>query len=673
MVLPWKKRRFLRNVAAVLAFGAFIPAVPALAAEEELVDAQTNEFTSSYLELVDSFVTSERIPTDRLETPANVYVITAAEIEANHYQDIGEALSHVPGVFVSQYQAGGSPTPLGNVRINGDLRVLVLVDGHRLNAVGGTIFPAAKADITPIPSMKMIERIEVVKGGGSVFYGADALGGVINIITKKGSANETTVDLRAGSWHRRTYELANQGVADKFSWFVTGNIGESNAFKYGGSGVMNPDTSAYDDRAFSARLDQDFDDSSSLTANFMYRKFDNEIASVIFDKTDSVSLSYNFKEDTSTPGWIRYFRNNRKQNSNSIESHFQGVEYQNGWNFDKHKIIFGAEWHQSKDSSGFYGYDSSKTKNTEFYLQDTIALGDKWLAIPGVRLDHSSGFGSHWSPKLAANYRADDKTKIYASWGRFYRAPTNIETDVNTQATYIYSILNGLTPGSNAYYLIGDKNLQPETGHSEIIGFEHDFDENTALNMSLFNSKLKNGVLWTIFSGEDSDYLNALDNQMIDDWANTGASGIVAAARYLSGVRIARNANTEKRHGLDVTFSKKVNDNFGYDLGYTYVHRDTKDGEGNPQPHGYRFGLHYIDGPWKANFSGVMATGRDTNFYKSKNYAVLNLNGSYDITERATVYLLLNNLMNKDYEENANDSGLHSPGRFFMLGAQLKF
>ena len=92
MVLPWKKRRFWRNAAAALAFGIYLPAVPAFAAEDEMVDAETNEFTASYLELVDSFVTSERIPSARLETPANVYVITAAEIEANHYQDVGEAL-----------------------------------------------------------------------------------------------------------------------------------------------------------------------------------------------------------------------------------------------------------------------------------------------------------------------------------------------------------------------------------------------------------------------------------------------------------------------------------------------------------------------------------------------------------------------------------------------------
>ena len=119
--------------------------------------SEENEGNLDYLTLVDSFVTAERIPTSRFDTPANVTVITADEIEANHYKSIDEALRHVTGVLDGSY-------------LNGSARTLVLIDGVKKSLY---------------PPMNMIERIEIVKGGGSALYGTDAVGGVINIITKK--------------------------------------------------------------------------------------------------------------------------------------------------------------------------------------------------------------------------------------------------------------------------------------------------------------------------------------------------------------------------------------------------------------------------------------------------------------------------------------------------------
>ena len=72
--------------------------------------------------------------------------------------------------------------------------------------------------------MKNIKRIEIVKGGGSALYGTDAVGGVINIITKKGATNQTTFDLSFGSWDTRNYEFSNEGINGKFHWFASGNF-----------------------------------------------------------------------------------------------------------------------------------------------------------------------------------------------------------------------------------------------------------------------------------------------------------------------------------------------------------------------------------------------------------------------------------------------------------------
>ena len=189
-------KRLERKIIAALMIGALIPAGASAAPDESDVEvfefdattevetdveAEVNEDSLRFLLLVDSFETAERIPSQRLSTPANVIVITSFEIDDNHYQSVEEALSHVNGMVMNY--------------INGSDRVLTLVDGRRsfIN-----------------PPMKAIDRIEIVKGGGSALYGSDAVGGVINIITKKGDHNETTVDINTGSGQRRQARLVHR-------------------------------------------------------------------------------------------------------------------------------------------------------------------------------------------------------------------------------------------------------------------------------------------------------------------------------------------------------------------------------------------------------------------------------------------------------------------------------
>mgnify|MGYP000984126548 CR=1 FL=1 len=129
--------------------------------------------------LGETVVTATRTPLSVRQAPANVAVITAQEIEQNHYRSISEALEHINGVVVDR--ASGEEY----VRLNGDDRVVVMVDGVRLNNDQGVVNGRAGVDLRMIPSVKNIKRIEVVKGAGSALYGSDAIGGVVNIITKR--------------------------------------------------------------------------------------------------------------------------------------------------------------------------------------------------------------------------------------------------------------------------------------------------------------------------------------------------------------------------------------------------------------------------------------------------------------------------------------------------------
>lgn len=619
-------------------------------------------FPPEYLDFNQFVITADRTPVNKWATPANIITITDKDIEANHYQNLAEALNHVNGIIV--------PARINVPIINGFEKVLILIDGHQLYNDG--VENRDTVELSAIPSMKNIKRIEIVKGGGSALYGSDAVTGIINIITKKGERNETTFDVNFGSWRQRNYEITNQGVRGDFSWFVSGGVHDSNPFNYNGSVVRgnNPESRESDksDKDFTARFDYRFDDRNSITlsGHHISHKY-NRVFKYVADYIDygdpinqdksmtynNVSLVYNFKENTQTPGWLRYFydtkiregmeldryyynKNNGNFDSNKISKfRVQGVDYQNSWIFGQNKIVTGFEWHQTKMEHWSWA-GSEKISNTALYLQDTISMGKKWKVIPGIRYDHNSEFGHQWSPKIAANYRADDETKIYASWGRVYKAATPYQL-YSVQSSYTYD------DGYTAYYgKDGNKNLKPEKGNSAILGIEHDFGSKSSINFNIFYANLKDAI--------DTDD----DNKFI-------------------------NVKNEKSRGFEVTYKQKLNDDWSYDLGYNFTKVKGFDevvGSFHQPRNTFSVGVHYNHGIWQANLLGIMGSGGlSSESFDAPNYAVLDFNVNCKVHDNATVYLKLNNLTNQNYSyySKTSDFTYVSPGRSFILGADFKF
>jgi len=627
--------------------------------EETAVEAETNVDYLNYLEMEDFIISAERIPTNKWDTPANVTVITSQEIEDNHYQSVGEALSHVNSVITNPLQMTG-----GN-------RLLYLVDGRRTDIY---------------PSMKMIERIEIVKGGNSALYGSDAFNGVINVITKKGTKNETSIDLNTGTWRQHNYEITNQGVAGKFNWIVTGNLNKSHAYEYKGGlaeYIWKTSTSEYSRKGLGIRLDQRFNERNSLTLDFFHysnrsRQYSTRDHYYLDQPTqrevmNDIWLTYNFKENMSTPGWLRYVNNYYTYADIGTENpnqRFQSIEYQNGWELGQHKIIAGLEWSKLKDKDVLRNYDRTITTKS-IYLQDTISLGDKWTLIPGVRYDYSKEYSGNWSPKIAANYRPDEKTKFYASWGRSYQIPSiaMLYADVPDDDENFLRIWE-----EDAVFVFGNRNLRPEKGRSTIIGIEHDFDEKSVMTASFFENKIENSLAWAL----DEDY---------NDY------------HYRYYLITPFNAMPLKSRGFELTYRQKIDDHFSYNLGYSHTHSHYESPTaGNitnylPQPNGYRLGLSYQNRGLKINLHGIMASGINTNIttrwggntlrqaYPVRKYAVLDFNLSYSSNDNTTFYFKALNLTNQHYSNSEsrefnNDGWKYvypENGRSFIYGMNYKF
>lgn len=202
-----------------------------------------------------------------------------------------EAIKRIPGVTFQNpgYRGGeyGYQFYNNGVSINGDTRVIILVDGRRVDnaastRIGNSTTSGSKAtgvNLDQVTNMENVDKIEVIKGPGASVYGSDALGGVINIITRKGGATNTgSIDLATGSWDKHKYALSYSGSAgDDNSWhyFISANRDMSGDTKYkdgtvGGTGTLGG--SNWKEDGVNVRIDKDFNEKQSLKVWYNFKQ-----------------------------------------------------------------------------------------------------------------------------------------------------------------------------------------------------------------------------------------------------------------------------------------------------------------------------------------------------------------------------------------------------------------
>lgn len=611
-------------------------------------------------------VTANRVATPLSKTAANVSIITAKDIEENHFRDLSEALKSVNGVTVTE----ASMSRQDIVRLNGDDRVIVMVDGRRMNMDKGTATDRAGIDLKTIPSLANIDRIEIVKGTASVLYGTDAVGGVINIITKKGAKEyKSTIDISSGSWGMKNYEVATEGSEKDWSWFVTAGKSEQDYMKYkdfktGDTKKMS--NSNYDKNNFTLRLDKEINDSSSLTLNvehmsdhsgqwyqapgfgysgwggFVSNHYENDTMDKLMNNW---AITYHFKEDTDIPGYFRYYSNYTSQGFNDVDggsgyaeysNHAKGFDWQDGWWLNENnKVIAGAEWRETRVINNGAGDYDEKINNKAIYLEDEITLSDHWTFTPGIRYDHHNMFGGKTTPKASFNYKFDESANAYISWGKIFNAPNADDLFWNQPAWMMY----------------GNPNLKPETGDTVTIGFNKQLSQNTSLSTSAFRSNVKDAIRWNY---DPNTYISTVEN--IDE---------------------------QKRKGFEIALQSKLSEIWSIDVGYSYLSVENKQpnadyitDKNNSQPNGYRIGIHYNLDRWNVNLFGTAATGRNLNNFTSAGYWVWDANINYAVEDNLTAYLKVNNITNRDYELTpcAGSQGAYPMmGRNIQIGMKCTF
>jgi len=571
---------------------------------------------------------------------SNTTVITTENMEAHQDTTVQQALQRVTGVTVNEMVPGIS----SYVKLNGDDRVLILVDGQSLANAQGSGYGRGSVDLASLPGIGAIDHIEVTKGSGSVRYGSGAVGGVINIVTKKGDRRESSLDAYTGSWGMHGYTLTDSGRAGATSWLVSGSLEQREyyAFPHG----ANTDHSRGDiaKKSLSLRLDQDLTDQTSLTVKAYHQDYHGHGSTYKADPTgwyltankpidrlvNDYSVTYHFKKQTAQPGFLRYFNDyQRTYWSNHYFTRTQGLEWQDNWQLGSHQhVTAGAEWTEDMGTNYEAHYIDKKRHNQAFYAEDALTFG-KFTVTPGLRWDRNSTFGSHQTPRLAMNYKANDAFNVYASWGRVFSPPR-----LNDQF-YMTTSRGQITSQ-------GNENLQPEEGYTETLGFQYQAGPKTVLEGSVFHSNLQHVIRW---------------NRAVMPHE-------------------AENLDEEDKRGFELTWKQKVNDKWDYEGGYSYIRTKVDKGAGLTfdttynQPNGYHAGIHYHSGKWQAGADMTAGTGRNDTYYRNNSYVVWNVSASYSPDAATTMYVKVNNLNDEAYDLYHN---YPAAGRNWQVGVKKKF
>lgn len=285
------KKSMKSAFAATLALTACFGGISAYAAHDEILNVYTLDTVVVEADKTKNKFGDTVTEQSYYRTGGDVKVITREELDKRHYTDVTEAIKRIPGITFQNpgYRGGeyGYQFYNNGISINGDTRVVVLVDGRRVDNAASSRIDSSSAsgskstgvNLDQVTNMENVDKIEVIKGPGASVYGDDATGGVINIITRKGGRDaQGSIDLATGSWKKHHYAINYSGSAgDDRSWhyFISANRDMSGDTKYHDAFSDTDgrlEGSRWKEDGVNVRLDKDFSDTRNLKIWYNFRQ-----------------------------------------------------------------------------------------------------------------------------------------------------------------------------------------------------------------------------------------------------------------------------------------------------------------------------------------------------------------------------------------------------------------
>ncbi len=571
-----------------------------------------------------------RLPTPIGETGSSVSVITAEDIELRAYQFAIDAIAEAPGVTVNQNGAFGG---LATIRIRGAStdQTLVLLDGVPFGdptSVGGGY------DFSILDPAN-IERIEILKGPQSTLWGSDAIGGVVNIITKRASDGiGGRAFLEGGSFAtvRGGAAVYGGGAGGDFRLSASGltSDGISKAEEEDG----NPERDGYDGYTldggggvnigkvrFEAKaryqtgetqIDgfpppnfslSDTDDKSSTDQLSLHGR---AIASVFGDRLNNeVSIGYT---DITRNGSFGGFASQDK--GDRLILRYQGTAQL----FDKHRLAVGAEREETQAN----GEETSI--NAVFGLLEVKPL-ESLTVSAGLRYDDHSTFGDEVTARAAAALSIAKGVTLRGSWGEGFKAPTIFQL---TQS------FGALPPNAD---------LQPETSEAFDIGVDVDaFDGHATFGVTYFNRDTENLIIFA-------------PNSRYENLARTKAQGIEIAAEFSITNHISLNAGYAYIDAEDAISGDRQIRTPRHSSDASLIYRDDR-----------------LSGALSVRYNGEETEGPFGSDVDA--WARVDLSAAYTLSDTIELYGRIENLLDADYQQV---SGFGTPGLSGFGGVRLTF
>jgi vitamin B12 transporter len=599
--------------------------------------------------------TRTEVPLNQLTT--SLTVITADDIRERQADLVLDVLRDVPGVDVVQTGSMGNATSVF-IRGSASNQVLVMIDGVEVNSTTTGAYDFSNL------TTENVERIEVLRGAGGTLYGSQAIGGVINIFTKKGQGPlEVGLTAQGGNgWTNRQVATLRGGLGNLGYSFSVGHVG-SEGFR-----SVNDD---YRNLSTSARLDYQVTENASLKGIFNFINGDvglfnnNNFASMPDPNAREATTQYVGKldwEQKILANWDyrisgSIYKENDKFSDDVDSCVFLGLpcdsftrdifrpqigtgEFQTNYRLeDWSTSTFGVQYNRrSASTSG--GIDEA-IGNVGYYLQQQLQFFDRRLiAIPGIRLDDNQQFGTAWTPSFSAAYLFNETgTKLKGSYAKGFRAPT----------------LNELFfPGSFGCPAFGNPDLGPEKS----------WEVNFGVEQNLLAERIKLGA--TYFHREVKD--------LIEERPIPGDPFCFRA----------ENVGRARFDGVELNLGIKLFEGLTLNANYTYLDWDTEDGTLPRRPHNSgNVILNYLKDALNINLIANIVGRRDDFRAASPfgdivapGYVRVDLASSYALPWRMSFVKQMSligkiqNLFNKRYNEA---DGFRAPPLNFLLGMRAIF
>ncbi|MEQ8202421.1 MAG: TonB-dependent receptor [Smithellaceae bacterium] len=612
-----------------------------LAADKNEATAKTG---GEPVRMEETIVTASRVEESLRMVADSVTVATEKEIQRKGRQTVVEVLNDVPGVNINQNGSYGGSTSV-YLRGTSNAHTIVLLDGVR---VADPISSDGKVNLADLPTNN-IERIEVVRGNQSVLYGSDAIGGVINIITKKGKGKPTiSAGFEGGSFQTFKENLSFRGGTEKIDFSASVSRLDSQGVSKADV-EPNPEMDYYNNTNFSVNLNGRITDKTRAGVSFYHNKSQSDL-----DTTGGIdayetqysaitTTSANIEQDftkwwtsilkvSNTDSKRKYFKDGPGSYAGIVqffESSYKGNIKTASWqnNFfmgDKDTLTVGLD----------YTHETGSQQYEQTFLNDVMArtksafIQNKWTPVEnanitvGVRSDHHQQFGQETTYKVAGAYLFEKLgTKVRASYGTGFHAPS------------LYQLYE---PN------YGNTNLAPEKSK----GFDAGIDQ------SLFGDKVNLSATY---------FRNDLDNLIVWDWGTS---------RYAN----VQQARTE---GIETSATWRPLTWLSLNANYTYLDakNDTTQKQLTYRPHhtaGGSVNIRPIDKlNWNVSMQYVGKRYRDTsNNYTMPAYTIYSTAVSYDVTKWMQLTGRISNFTNEHYQSIYQYG---EPGIGFFGGIKLTY